>query len=230
MARWMRESSAAIGEQRDFLTQLDAAIGDADHGSNMTRGFAAVESKLDELDGGTPPGKLLIAAGQTLVSTVGGASGPLWGTALRRAGRALGDATTFEPQQLAAALDAAVAGVVELGAAQPGDKTMVDALQPAAAALRASLDEPGALAAALARRLREAGHAADAEIGEANRLMAEDAALQQAAVAAAAGGLGAADAIAGGAEPHVSALAGLEAPTLAARAADLRAIARRAGE
>jgi phosphoenolpyruvate---glycerone phosphotransferase subunit DhaL len=150
MARWMRESSAAIGEQRDFLTQLDAAIGDADHGSNMTRGFAAVESKLDELDGGTPPGKLLIAAGQTLVSTVGGASGPLWGTALRRAGRALGDATTFEPQQLAAALDAAVAGVVELGAAQPGDKTMVDALQPAAAALRASLDETGDLAAALA--------------------------------------------------------------------------------
>ena len=150
MARWMRESSAAIGEQRDFLTQLDAAIGDADHGSNMTRGFAAVESKLDELDGGTPPGKLLIAAGQTLVSTVGGASGPLWGTALRRAGRALGDATTFEPQQLAAALDAAVAGVVELGAAQPGDKTMVDALQPAAAALRASLDDTGDLAAALA--------------------------------------------------------------------------------
>jgi len=150
MARWMRESSAAIGEQRDFLTQLDAAIGDADHGSNMTRGFAAVESKLDELDGGTPPGKLLIAAGQTLVSTVGGASGPLWGTALRRAGRALGDATTFEPPQLAAALDAAVAGVVELGAAQPGDKTMVDALQPAAAALRASLDETGDLAAALA--------------------------------------------------------------------------------
>jgi dihydroxyacetone kinase-like protein len=146
----MRESSAAIGEQRDFLTQLDAAIGDADHGSNMTRGFAAVESKLDELDGGTPPGKLLIAAGQTLVSTVGGASGPLWGTALRRAGRSLGDATTFEPQQLAAALDAAVAGVVELGAAQPGDKTMVDALQPAAAALRASLDETGDLAAALA--------------------------------------------------------------------------------
>ncbi|MDX6551338.1 MAG: phosphoenolpyruvate---glycerone phosphotransferase subunit DhaL, partial [Gaiellales bacterium] len=131
------------------LTQLDAAIGDADHGSNMTRGFAAVEAKLDQLDGGTPPGKVLVTAGQTLVSTVGGASGPLWGTALRRAGKALGDADEVDPAQLGEALDAAVAGVVELGAAQPGDKTMVDALQPAVDAYRAALDG-GELADALA--------------------------------------------------------------------------------
>ena len=125
----------------------------------MTRGFAAVEVKLDELDGGTPPGKVLIAAGQTLVSTVGGASGPLWGTALRRAGRALGDAEWVEPAQLIAALEAAVAGVVELGAAQPGDKTMVDALQPAVDALRAAVESgsPVGAAAAAAREAAEEG-------------------------------------------------------------------------
>jgi dihydroxyacetone kinase-like protein len=150
IADWLRQSSAAIAEQRDYLTQLDAAIGDADHGSNMTRGFAAVEAKLDELDGGTPPGKVLIAAGSTLVSTVGGASGPLWGTALRRAGRALGDADAVEPAEFVAALDAAVAGVVELGAAQPGDKTMVDALQPAVDALRGAVDGGSSIGEAVA--------------------------------------------------------------------------------
>jgi dihydroxyacetone kinase-like protein len=144
----MQECSAMLAEQKDYLTQLDAAIGDADHGSNMTRGFAAVETKLAELDGGVPPGKMLIAAGQTLVSTVGGASGPLWGTALRRAGRSMGESETVEPPQLADALAAAVAGVVELGAAQPGDKTMVDALQPAVDAFRSQVGG-GDLAAAL---------------------------------------------------------------------------------
>ena len=99
--RWMSESAAAIAEQRDYLTQLDAAIGDADHGANMNRGFAAVQAELAEADGGEPPGKLLVTAGSTLVSTVGGASGPLWGTALRRAGKSLGDAETIEPEALA---------------------------------------------------------------------------------------------------------------------------------
>ena len=149
VTRWMRECSSAIAEQKDYLTQLDAAIGDADHGSNMTRGFAAVETKLDQLDGGTAPGKVLVTAGQTLVSTVGGASGPLWGTALRRAGKALGDADEVDPGQLGEALEAAVDGVVELGAAQPGDKTMVDALRPAVDAFRSALDG-GELADALA--------------------------------------------------------------------------------
>src|SRR5438552_9421827 len=88
--RWLEEAAVSIREQRDYLTQLDAAIGDADHGANMDRGFTAVTQKLDGLEGG--PGRLLTTAGSTLVSTVGGASGPLWGTALRRAGRALGDA------------------------------------------------------------------------------------------------------------------------------------------
>src|SRR5216684_5326042 len=121
---WMGEIAASVRAERDHLVQLDSAIGDGDHGINMTRGFDAVVRALAAEDS-APPGKLLTLAGKTLVSTVGGASGPLWGSALRRAGRALGDAETFEGQQLAAALDAAVEGVVDLGAAAPGEKTMV---------------------------------------------------------------------------------------------------------
>ena len=146
--RWLNEAAVAVREQRDYLTQLDAAIGDADHGTNMDRGFTAVVEKLDGLEG--PPGKLLTTAGSTLVSTVGGASGPLWGTALRRAGRTLGDADDFGGTELADALDAALAGIVELGAAQEGDKTMVDAFAPAVRALRARLDDGGELSHALA--------------------------------------------------------------------------------
>lgn len=138
--RWLEGSAAALHEQRDYLTQLDAAIGDADHGTNMDRGFTSVISKLAELDGSEPPGRILVAAGSTLVSTVGGASGPLWGTALRRAGRAIGDEPTFDAPALSQALAAALDGVVELGAAQPGDKTMVDALEPAVQTLKERLD------------------------------------------------------------------------------------------
>src|ERR1700746_2598896 len=141
---WLTEAAAAVREARDYLTQLDAAIGDADHGTNMDRGFTAVVEKIDGLD--ASPGKLLTTAGSTLVSTVGGASGPLWGTALRRAGRSLGDADDFDGSELAEALDAALAGIVELGAAQEGDKTMVDALAPAVRALRARLEGGGDIA------------------------------------------------------------------------------------
>jgi dihydroxyacetone kinase-like protein len=140
VTRWMHACALSISEQRDYLTQLDAAIGDADHGANMTRGFNAVEAKLDGLDSDTPPGKVLMQAGSTLVSTVGGASGPLWGSALRRAGKALGEAETFEAADLVSALDAALHGIVELGAAEPGDKTIVDALGPAVSTLRAGVE------------------------------------------------------------------------------------------
>jgi phosphoenolpyruvate---glycerone phosphotransferase subunit DhaL len=136
---WLAEVREQISAQGDYLTQLDAAIGDGDHGTNMRRGFDAVGQAMADRDDGMPPGRLLILAGKTLVSTVGGASGPLWGSALRRAGRSLGAAETFDGMQLADALDAAIAGVVELGAAAPGDKTMIDALTPAAAALREAL-------------------------------------------------------------------------------------------
>ncbi|SRR6266516_4354835 len=147
--RWLEGTAASVREQREYLTQLDAAIGDADHGTNMDRGFTAVLEKLDGLDDASP-GKVLTTAGSTLVSTVGGASGPLWGTALRRAGRSLGEAEEFDGADLAAALEAALDGVVELGAAQEGDKTMVDALAPAVRALREELDGGGSVTAALA--------------------------------------------------------------------------------
>jgi len=137
---WLEGSAVSLHEQRDYLTQLDAAIGDADHGTNMDRGFASVVAKLEALDGSTPPGKVMVLAGSTLVSTVGGASGPLWGTALRRFGRSMGDGDTFDGAELALAFEAALDGVVELGAAQLGDKTMVDALEPAVRALRERVD------------------------------------------------------------------------------------------
>jgi dihydroxyacetone kinase-like protein len=157
--RWLREAAAAMHEQRDYLTQLDAAIGDADHGTNMDRGFAAVLARLNGTGEALAPGKILVTAGSTLVSTVGGASGPLWGTALRRAGRALGDASEIDGDGLASALEAALEGVAELGAAREGDKTMVDALAPAVRALRERLAEDGSLTEALAaaRAACEAG-------------------------------------------------------------------------
>ncbi|MHB8692061.1 MAG: dihydroxyacetone kinase subunit DhaL [Solirubrobacteraceae bacterium] len=139
ISSWLAEAEDQIRQQSDYLTQLDAAIGDGDHGTNMRRGFDAVGKALAAQPIDTPPGLLLIVAGKTLVATVGGASGPLWGSALRRAGRSLGDAKSFAGAELADALDAAIAGVVELGAAAPGDKTMVDALVPAAAALHDAL-------------------------------------------------------------------------------------------
>ena len=154
--RWLAASAVSIREQRDYLTQLDAAIGDADHGANMDRGFSAVVERLDGEARSEPPGKLLLTAGSTLVSTVGGASGPLWGTALRRAGRVLGDAEAFGPEELVAALDAALAGVVDLGAASEGEKTMVDALAPAVRVLRERIETGAGLADALGAA-REAG-------------------------------------------------------------------------
>src|SRR3954453_4617757 len=108
---WMHEAAGVVAVQRDYLTQLDAAIGDGDHGTNMNRGFEAVEKALAGQGGNVPPGRLLILAGKTLVSTVGGASGPLWGSALRAAGRSLGDAESFEAAHLATTLDAAIAAV-----------------------------------------------------------------------------------------------------------------------
>jgi dihydroxyacetone kinase-like protein len=159
---WLHRSTLALHEQREYLTQLDAAIGDADHGTNMDRGFQAVETKMDGLE--APPGKLLTTAGGTLVSTVGGASGPLYGTALRRAGRSLGDEPDPSDQEVAAALRAALDGVVELGAANEGDKTMVDALAPAVRALDEALSAGDTLAGGLAAAARAAEDGAKATI------------------------------------------------------------------
>src|SRR5258706_3512871 len=126
ISSWMREVEASVRAERDHLVQLDAAIGDADHGINMARGFAAVVQALGG-DAGSPPGKLLILAGRTLVSTVGGASGPLWGSALRSGGRTLGGQVTFDGAPLVEGLGAALASVKELRTAPLRDKEMVDA-------------------------------------------------------------------------------------------------------
>jgi phosphoenolpyruvate---glycerone phosphotransferase subunit DhaL len=164
VSAWMRESADAVKAERDHLTQLDAAIGDGDHGVNMDRGFAAVTKALGDQDGSVPPGQLLIVAGKTMVSTVGGASGPLWGMAFRRAGRALGKEPEFDGPALAHALGAAIEGIRELGAAAPGDKTMVDALVPAEAALRSQLESGAELEEALAAAAEAAEEGAQATV------------------------------------------------------------------
>lgn len=153
---WLRAAAVAIQEQRDYLTQLDAAIGDADHGSNMSRGFGALSGWLDTKENDVAPGPLLIEAGVTLAAAIGGASGALWGTALRGAGTALGDGADFDGSQLAAALQGALDAVVELGAATAGDKTMVDALEPAAQVLREHIGNGVGVSAAM-RATRQAG-------------------------------------------------------------------------
>ena len=132
---WIVSAAGVIEANRDHLTQLDAAIGDADHGINLTRGFTAVLGALDTAaKPPATPGAILTVTGNTLISKVGGASGPLYGTAFRRAGKALGDAADVDLPALSAALDAALAGVQQLGAAREGDKTMVDALAVATSA------------------------------------------------------------------------------------------------
>jgi len=148
--RWMAVTAATVDREADRLTELDAAIGDADHGSNMRRGFAAVNDVLEKEDPRTP-GTVLTLAGRHLISTVGGASGPLYGTLLRRTGKALGDATEVTTDQLADALGAGVAAVTQLGGAQAGDKTMLDALLPAVEVLGTSFEaaRDAALAGAL---------------------------------------------------------------------------------
>src|SRR5688572_14138482 len=97
--RWVRESAALLNEQRDYLTQLDAAIGDADHGVNMDRGFSAAIVTIETPDG-APPGEVLRQVGTTLIYRVGGAAGPLYGSNYRQAGEALGDETAFDPEGL----------------------------------------------------------------------------------------------------------------------------------
>ncbi|MEW2547327.1 dihydroxyacetone kinase subunit DhaL [Streptomyces sp. NPDC047002] len=144
--RWLTACAAAVGREAAHLTDLDAAIGDADHGSNLRRGFRAVADVLAK-DAPATPGAVLTLAGRQLISTVGGASGPLYGTLLRRTGKALGDAESVDRERLAGALGQAVAAVAQLGGAAAGDKTMLDALEPAAEALATSYEAAARAAA-----------------------------------------------------------------------------------
>ncbi|MGW7364279.1 dihydroxyacetone kinase subunit DhaL [Streptomyces sp. NPDC054841] len=131
---WMTVTAAAIDREAGRLTELDSAIGDADHGNNMQRGFTAVTTALEK-EAPDTPGAVLMLCGRQLISTVGGASGPLYGTLLRRTGKTLGDAAEVSAERLAEALRAGVAAVAQLGGAKAGDKTMLDALEPAVEAL-----------------------------------------------------------------------------------------------
>ncbi|MGW0121177.1 dihydroxyacetone kinase subunit DhaL [Streptomyces sp. NPDC003327] len=146
LVRWLTTAAAGVDREADRLTELDSAIGDADHGANLRRGFAALTEILAKEPPGTP-GAVLVAAGRQLISTVGGASGPLYGTLLRRAGKTLGEDARVTREQLAAALDAGVSAVSQLGGARVGDKTMLDALVPGVAGLRESFAAGRAAAA-----------------------------------------------------------------------------------
>ena len=167
LTAWLRLSAERIHEQATALTALDRAIGDGDHGINMDRGFAAIVSTLDEteapvaaaLNEAEASATLLRTAGKRLISTVGGASGPLYGTAFLRAAGAIAAGNGRPAETIVAALEAAAGGVASLGKASPGEKTMLDALVPAAQAARAAADSGADLAAvaAAARDAAEAG-------------------------------------------------------------------------
>jgi dihydroxyacetone kinase-like protein len=147
---WVEAFSATVAENKEYLTRLDSAIGDADHGINMDRGMKAVLAKLDGLQG-DDIGALLKTVGMTLVSTVGGAGGPLYGTLFLQMGTATAGKSELETEDWAAALDAAVNGVQMRGKAEPGDKTMIDALIPARDTFSAALSEGASFEEALRR-------------------------------------------------------------------------------
>jgi phosphoenolpyruvate---glycerone phosphotransferase subunit DhaL len=154
---WLVRFDERIVEQADRLTALDSAIGDADHGTNMARGTAAVRSRLAH----TRPddaGALLKSCGMALVSTVGGASGSLYGTLFLEMAKSVGTASELDTTVFAAAFRAGVAGVVARGRAEPGDKTMIDALQPTVDVL----DRAAADGVPLAEALQSAAAAAAA--------------------------------------------------------------------
>ncbi|WP_266376348.1 dihydroxyacetone kinase subunit DhaL [Streptomyces canus] len=190
--RWMTVTAASVEREADRLTALDSPIGDADHGSNLLRGFTAVAATLEK-EAPDTPGAVLTLAGRQLISTVGGASGPLYGTLLRRTGKALGDSAEVGEEQLAEALRAGVEAVMTLGGAAPGDKTMIDTLVPAVDALGTGFAaartaaEQGALATTpLQARKGRASYLGERSIGHQDP-GATSAALLIAALAEAAG-------------------------------------------
>ncbi|WP_314324151.1 dihydroxyacetone kinase subunit DhaL [Paenarthrobacter ilicis] len=169
--QWLKLSAEAMNSHRMELIELDRAIGDSDHGENMDRGFQAVVAKLEESPPETPGAALKVAA-MTLMSKVGGAAGPLYGTAYLRASTSLGDVTDVDAGALAAALGAARDGVVARGKAEPGDKTMIDAWTPAVeAAQKAAADgkDPGEVLDAAAKAAQAGAESTDALVARKGR-------------------------------------------------------------
>jgi dihydroxyacetone kinase-like protein len=163
VSAWVRAFAAAVAEVKEDLTALDSAIGDGDHGINMDRGMRAVVAKLDADEPGDVAG-LMKAVGMTLISKVGGAGGPLYGTFFLQFGSAALSDGDLTPEAWASCFGAGVAGVRSRGKAEPQDKTMVDALQPAADAVSAALEEGASFADALARGADAAEEGARATI------------------------------------------------------------------
>ena len=161
---WITEATRLVVDNTDHLTHLDAAIGDADHGINLRRGFEAAQAMLDETSPATP-GAVLTTVGRALISKTGGASGPLYGTGFRQAGKTLGEDPDVSAIQLGTALAAALAGIRQLGAAAEGDKTMVDALIPAVDAYRAVIDIGGDLPEATRAAADAAARGLQATVG-----------------------------------------------------------------
>jgi len=145
---WLHSYREVLAENKEYLTELDAAIGDADHGINMDRGFGAVEKKLDGV-ADKDIGTILKTVGMTLVSTVGGAGGPLYGTFFLKAGMTLNGKNELTAEDMVAALDSAIEGVKMRGKATTGEKTMLDALVPALEAMQKSIAAGGDVHAAL---------------------------------------------------------------------------------
>jgi dihydroxyacetone kinase-like protein len=160
---WVAAIAAAVAEQADYLTQLDSAIGDADHGVNLNRGFTAVVTALSSGAEPAAVGDVFVKTGTTLVSKVGGAAGPLYGSAFRAIGKAL-DGPQADAPALGAALRDGLAAIRKLGAAAPGDKTIVDALDPAVEAFAKKAPEGLKAAAEAAADAGEAGAKATAEL------------------------------------------------------------------
>lgn len=161
LVSWLSRFRDLVTEQQSYLTELDSAIGDADHGANMTRGMNAVMEKL----GATAPStadELFKAVGMTLVTSVGGASGPLYGTFFLRIGMTAGAVTEFTGESLSAALHAGLDGVVARGKAEAGDKTMYDAMAPALAAWDETLGGGGDTVAAASAAFAAAEKGRDA--------------------------------------------------------------------
>ena len=155
--RWIRAFAAEVSANKEQLTQLDAAVGDGDHGINMDRGMSAVLAKLDATTEEQDIGALLKTVGMTLVSTVGGAGGPLYGTLFLQMGTAVSGKDELGPDDWAAALEAGIAGVQARGKAEPGDKTMIDALIPGRDALKSALAEGASFEDALRQSADAAG-------------------------------------------------------------------------
>jgi len=149
VVRWLEATAAVLEANKGYLTDLDSAIGDADHGTNMDRGFKKVMEKLPTV-ADKDIGNILKTVGMTLISSVGGASGPLYGTFYMRGGMAADAKEELDNNDLVNVLQGAVDGIIQRGRAQPGDKTMVDALLPALDALKAAVAEGQGAADALA--------------------------------------------------------------------------------